>query len=150
MVDYVSIWLKSSQIEPLFPKRKHLGKPSFELRANAQQGGQCCDAVQVKTLKRSRKMTDLISLVHALRRPALLIRAAAHGLSDYNRARTLKRLTPGQGLPGPRGAVASLLSVEANLEQARRNRETDYSVSRHVEVMIALLAEARLLAQPQP
>ena len=38
-------------------------------------------------------MTDLISLVHALRRPSLLIRAARFGLADYNRNRALKRLT---------------------------------------------------------
>lgn len=93
-------------------------------------------------------MTDLVDLVNTLRRPQLLIRAAAHGLSEYNRGRALKRLTKGQGLPSPRGAVASLLPVEAALEDARRTGDASYSVARHVEVMIALLAEARLLTQP--
>ena len=94
-------------------------------------------------------MTDLISFVHALRRPSLLIRAARLGISDYNRDRVLKRLTRSTSVPGPKGAITSLLTVEATLESARQAGDAAYSVSRHVEVMIALLAEARLLAQPK-
>jgi len=93
-------------------------------------------------------MTDLISLVHALRRPRLLIRAARFGLSDYNRDRSLKRLTRAATLPSPRGAVSSLLTAEANLEDARKTGDASYSVSRHVEVLIALIAEARLMTRP--
>ncbi len=93
-------------------------------------------------------MTDLISLVHTLRRPRLLLRAAAHGMGDYNRDRTLKRLTKGAAAGCPKGAVRSLLSVEATLEDARRSGDASYNVSRHVEVMIALLAEVRLLVRP--
>lgn len=40
-----------------------------------------------------------------------------------------------------------MLSVEANLEEARQSGDATYSVSRHVDMMIALLAEARLLAR---
>ncbi len=94
-------------------------------------------------------MTDLISLVNALRRPRLLLRAAAHGLADYNRERMLKRLTRKPSVPGPKTAVLSLLSVEETLETARVSGDASYNVSRHVEVLIALLAEARLLAKPR-
>jgi uncharacterized protein DUF6477 len=94
-------------------------------------------------------MSDLISFVHTLRRPRLLIRAARLGISDYNRDRVLKRLTRSTSVPSPKGAVASLLSVEATLESARQTGDAAYSVSRHVEVMIALLAEVRLLAPPK-
>jgi hypothetical protein len=94
-------------------------------------------------------MTDLIQLVHALRRPSLLLRAARHGLQDYNRDRALKRLTRSQPVPSPKRAVSSLLSVEATLEEARQSGDASYNVSRHVDVMIALIAETRLLARPQ-
>lgn len=93
-------------------------------------------------------MSDLISFVHALRRPRLLIEAAKLGRKDYNRDRVLKRLTRSASVPTPTGAVASLLTVEATLESARMAGDATYNVSRHVEVMIALLAEARLLAKP--
>lgn len=93
-------------------------------------------------------MSDLITFVHALRRPQLLIRAARLGMADYNRERVLKRLTRAASLPGHRGAVTSLLTLEATLESARQAGEATYNVSRHVEVMIALLAETRLLGQP--
>lgn len=94
-------------------------------------------------------MTDPISFVNALRRPRLLIRAAMHGLEDYNRERVLKRLTRSPSVPSPKRAVTSLLSVEETLETARRSGDASYNVSRHVEVLIALLAEARQLAQPK-
>ena len=94
-------------------------------------------------------MTDLITLVHALRRPRLLIQAAVHGIGDYNRDRVLKRLTRKPTVPGPKTAVSSLLSVEETLESARQSGDASYNASRHVEVLIALLAEARLLATPR-
>lgn len=94
-------------------------------------------------------MSDLISFVHTLRRPRLLIRAARLGMADYNRDRVLRRLTRSASVPSPTGAVTSLLTVEATLESARQAGDATYNVSRHVEVMIALLAEARLLAQPK-
>lgn len=93
-------------------------------------------------------MTDLVSLVHALRRPRLLIRAARFGLQDYNRSRSLKRLARTPTVPSPRGAVNSLLKVEAELEDARCRGEASYSVSRHIEVLIALISEARLMSRP--
>ena len=64
-------------------------------------------------------MTDLITLVNSLRRPRLLIRAARFGLNDYNRTRVLKRLTRATTPPSPKGAVSTLLTVEAELEEAR-------------------------------
>ncbi|MCP3972307.1 MAG: hypothetical protein GY717_18685 [Rhodobacteraceae bacterium] len=93
-------------------------------------------------------MSDLINFVNALSRPRLLVRAAKLGLADYNRARVLKRLTKSAVLPSPRAAVSKLLSAEESLENARQTGEASYTPSRHVEVLIALLAEARLLAGP--
>lgn len=93
-------------------------------------------------------MTDFAQLLATLRRPRLLIRAAHHGLADYNRNRDLKRLLAGQA-PAPREAVARLIDEERALEEARRDGGAAYSVARHVDVMIAILAEMRLVNRQQ-
>jgi hypothetical protein len=66
-------------------------------------------------------MTDFSTILKDLRRPRLLIRAARHGLSDYRRDR------------------------EAEIEGNRQTGSACYNVARHIEVLIALMAEARLL-----
>ncbi len=94
-------------------------------------------------------MTDLMQILGNMHRPRLLLDAARHGIADYNRARVLKRFTKGQRNLSPQGAVNTLLSVEAGLEAARQSGDASYNVSKHVEVMVALLAEARSLARPR-
>lgn len=89
-------------------------------------------------------MTDAMTRLARLRRPSLLIRAARIGLADYNRDRDLKRLTRSPTPPAPRAAFERLFADEARLDQDRRNGRAGYSPTRHVDVLIALLAEARL------
>lgn len=91
-------------------------------------------------------MTDFRALLADLRRPQLLIRAARCGLADYRRERDLRRLIDGQ--PSPDRAVRRLLSEEEKLEETRRAGEASYSVARHIEVLIALMNEVRLLPRP--
>ncbi len=88
-------------------------------------------------------MSDLQSLLANLRRPRLLIRAARFGLADYRRDRDLRRLI-GQ-ISTPDRAVAQLISEEEQLEEDRRAGEASYSVTRHIEILIALISEIRLL-----
>ena len=88
-------------------------------------------------------MSDLQSLLANLRRPRLLIRAARFGLADYRRDRDLRRLI-GQ-IATPDRAVAQLISEEEQLEEDRRAGEASYSVTRHIEILIALISEIRLL-----
>ena len=88
-------------------------------------------------------MTDFRALLADLRRPQLLIRAARCGLADYRRDRDLRRLIDGQ--PSPDRAVRRLLTEEERLETIRQAGEANYSVSRHIEVLIALMSEVRLL-----
>lgn len=90
-------------------------------------------------------MSDLRSLVSALRRPRLLVRAARLGLQDYDRERDLRRLMHSQSTPSPERAVSRLIEEEQLLETTRVGGEASYSVLRHVEVLIALMAEVRLL-----
>ncbi|PZQ99619.1 MAG: hypothetical protein DI533_02865 [Cereibacter sphaeroides] len=90
-------------------------------------------------------MTDLRSLLSSLERPRLLIRAARHGLVDYRRDRDLRRLIGASTAPTPTVAVPRLLSEEAHMETIRQTGDATYSIARHIEVLIALMAEARLL-----
>ncbi len=92
-------------------------------------------------------MTATVPRLEALSRPRLLIRAAQHGLADYDRNRDLRRLLATAVPPPPERALADLMAREQRLESARRARDATYSVAHHVEVLIALLAEARLAAR---
>lgn len=88
-------------------------------------------------------MTDCRTLLSTLRRPRLLMRAARFGLSDYRRDRDLRRYV--QGTRSPEETVSSLMTVEAGLEATRLAGDAAYSVARHIEVLIAILAEAQFL-----
>ena len=95
-------------------------------------------------------MTDQSRHVSSLRRPRLLVRAARVGINEYKRERDLCRLMQTSHVPSPENAVASLLSEEEVLESTRRTGDTAYSVLRHVEILIALMAESRLLGRSSP
>ena len=88
-------------------------------------------------------MTDFHTLLANLRRPRLLIRAARLGMQDYRRERDLLRLLGAAGTSDH--AVARLMSEEERLEENRRAGIAAYSVARHIEIMIALISEVRLL-----
>jgi hypothetical protein len=90
-------------------------------------------------------MTDLASVLHALRRPRILIRAARCGVADYRRERDLNRILRQPKAAAPGQAIGSLLAEETRLEATRAAGEATYSLQRHVAVLTAILAEARLL-----
>lgn len=92
-------------------------------------------------------MRDLTSMVAALKRPRLLVEAARHGTEDYRRKAHLNRLL-GPGAPTASGeAIIRLLELEADLNDRRSQGAADYPVSRHVDVMIALMGEVRHLRE---
>ena len=92
-------------------------------------------------------MADPLSHIETLRRPRLLIRAARHGLASYSRERTLSRvLTAPQKTAND--VLTDLLRTEAEIEATRTSGDVAYSVSRHLEVLIAMMAEARVMLQP--
>ncbi len=90
-------------------------------------------------------MDDLLSKLNRLRRPALLIEAARIGVMDYCRERVLRRLLGASRPPGNGAALAALMELEDAIDEDRRNGRAGYSPARHVEVMIAIMGEARLL-----
>ena len=88
-------------------------------------------------------MSDVRMMLANLRRPRLLMRAARFGLGDYRRERDLRRLVNTSASPDL--TVPQLLSVEQDLESCRLAGTASYSAARHIDVLIALLAEAQLL-----
>lgn len=91
-------------------------------------------------------MTDFRKILADLRRPRLLIRAARFGLADYRRERDLRRIVA--PLSTPERTLPHLVEEEDRLETIRQSGDAGYSVARHIEVLIALMAEVRLLPRP--
>lgn len=95
-------------------------------------------------------MQDILSVLDTLKRPRLLIRAARAGCADYQRNTHLHRhLGPGK-LPRHSAALRQLIAKESQLNRARKEKATSYSLVAHVDILIALMGEARLLRMTQP
>lgn len=90
-------------------------------------------------------MPDFIHALSALRRPRLLIRAARIGAEDYRRNTHLTRLLGEVALPGTDAALTRLMAMEADQEDQRCSGSASYAVARHVEILAAMMAEARLV-----
>ncbi|MBE0452130.1 DUF6477 family protein [Roseovarius autotrophicus] len=95
-------------------------------------------------------MHDIRMKLGRLCRPPLLVRAARIGAQAYVRERALPRLFGPGHLPPTPSALSRLIALEAAEEQARRTRATGYRAARHVEVLIALIGEAQILADVPP
>lgn len=92
-------------------------------------------------------MTDFRAFLADLRRPRLLVRAARHGLAHYRRQRDLRRVI-GADAAGPVEAVLTrLIETEAQIEAMRQGGDAGYSVARHIETLIAMMAETALTAR---
>lgn len=90
-------------------------------------------------------MKDMFALLNTLRRPQLLIRAARIGAQDYRRAAHLRRHLGYGPLPQSASALRQLVEMEAALDDQRRRSDAAYSPIRHVEILIAMMGEARIL-----
>jgi len=93
-------------------------------------------------------MHDLYSRLAQLKRPRLLTTAARHGAREYNRKVHLKRLLRAETLPGPGPAIIRLMELEEDMNTARRANNGTYRAGLHVEILAALMAEARSLRTP--
>lgn len=89
-------------------------------------------------------MTDFRAALSALSRPRLLVRAARFGIADYRRDRDLRRLS---GSDVTEIALPRLIEAEAAQETRRLAGDASYSVTRHVELLIALMAEVRCITR---
>lgn len=90
-------------------------------------------------------MHDILTTLESLRRPRLLIRAARIGAAEYRRDAHLRRHFGYGTLPRSGAALARLVEMEEALNEQRRIGTGGYSATSHVEVLIAMMGEARLL-----
>jgi hypothetical protein len=88
-------------------------------------------------------MCKITSQLDALRRPGLLVEAAIHATEGYERRRDLRRMLRTAIPPTATAALETLIPLEAALETRRRTRDRAYSLARHVDILCALVAEAR-------
>lgn len=91
-------------------------------------------------------MSHIYSVLNAVCRPKTLIRAARAGVMDYRRERDLKRLLRSARPAGPACTIDTLLMEERRLESSRTTGEGTYNLQRHVALLTAIIAEARLLS----
>jgi len=91
-------------------------------------------------------MQDLLSRLKNLHRPRLLVRTARIGASSYSRDRDLRRIFGYAKPPRSAAAILRLLDYEHELNQQRLGGDAGYTITRHVELLIALVAEAEYLA----
>lgn len=90
-------------------------------------------------------MQDVYGYLSTLNRPRLLVRAARIGAQDYRREIHLPRLVGFSRLPKTGEALMKLSQIEAELNARRLKNDASYSLTKHVDVLIAIVAEARLL-----
>ena len=92
-------------------------------------------------------MQDILSRIRQLTRPGLLVRAARFGLDGYRRNRDLARLLPDHRPLATGPALMDLLEAEREVDAARRAKDAHYDLLRHIDLLTAIMAEARDLAE---
>ncbi len=95
-------------------------------------------------------MKDILSVLNDLRRPRLLIRAAKMGAEEYSRDTHLKRHLGYGNLPRSGPALMKLIELESVMNEHRHKEEASYSLIKHVDILIAMMGEARLLRASRP
>lgn len=94
-------------------------------------------------------MLDVISMLQAVRRPPLLMRAARIGAEEYRRDSHLPRLLGYGVLPKHGQALLKLMEMEATVNELRLSGNASYNLVKHVDLLIAMLGEARVLRASQ-
>lgn len=95
-------------------------------------------------------MLDLQTRIASLKRPQLLARAARFGVDDYRRSVHLRRILQVDALPKHAPAIIELLDREAEMDALRVAHSGNYRPAHHVEVLIAIVGEARLMRATTP
>ncbi len=95
-------------------------------------------------------MKEILDTLATLRRPRILIRAARIGAADYRRDAHLRRHLGYGPLPRSGAALDDLVEMEAALEGQRRENSAGYQASHHVDILIAMMGEARILRATAP
>ncbi|WP_370229990.1 DUF6477 family protein [Cognatishimia sp.] len=92
---------------------------------------------------------DVLQQITALKRPAILVRAAKDAALSYQRKVHLRRFF-GETLPHKNATLlAQLLELEHKSNEQRLAEMAEYSVARHLDILIALIGEAQILRASQ-
>ena len=94
-------------------------------------------------------MQDVTTMLKTLKRPGLLMRAARLGAEEYRRSVHMPRLVGYGTLPRHNAALLQLMEIEATLDAQRRSEDSAYSLLRHIDVLIAIVGEARIMRAAQ-
>lgn len=94
-------------------------------------------------------MQDILSILNTLHRPRLLIRAARIGAEDYRRAAHLPRVLGYGQFPRHGAALMRLMELEVDLNTLRLDEDSSYSLLRHIDILIAIIGESRILRAAQ-
>ena len=92
-------------------------------------------------------MLDIETRLSSLKRPSLLARAARFGVDEYRRDLHLPRLLDGAIPRKPAAALMALFSKEAEIEAWRKESAGHYRPAHHVEILIAIMGEARVFRE---
>lgn len=95
-------------------------------------------------------MKDVLGLLNDLKRPRLLIQAARIGVDDYRRETHLRHHLGYGRLPKHGAALMQLVEKESVMNSHRRSGDAGYSIAHHVDILIAIMGEARLLRASHP
>ncbi|MFT4707230.1 MAG: hypothetical protein ACI9PU_001070 [Ascidiaceihabitans sp.] len=95
-------------------------------------------------------MQDILSILQTLHRPQLLMRAAHIGAVEYKRSAHLPRLLGYGQMPKTTVALLKLIEFEDELNTLRKSGESAYNLVRHIDVLIAIVGEARILRASRP
>lgn len=90
-------------------------------------------------------MQDVLTTLQSMKRPRLLMRAARVGAEDYRRSAHLPRLLGYGALPRQSQALLRLMEIESELNTQRIDDASAYNLLRHVDVLIAIVGEARIM-----
>ena len=94
-------------------------------------------------------MQDVLGMMNRLTRPKLLIRAARLGAEDYRRDTHLPRVLGYGQMPRTADALMQLMQHEAVMNEQRKARDARYSLPSHLDLLIAMIGEARILRSCQ-
>jgi len=92
-------------------------------------------------------MQDILTRLSGIHRPAILVRAGNIGAQTYRRGPALRRILGRTTLSRSAVVLLQLIDIEADLNARRKKTDAGYNPVRHIEVMIALIAEAALMRE---
>lgn len=90
-------------------------------------------------------MQDVVNYMGTMTRPRLIVRAARIGAEEYRREASLPRILQDPRLPKYAEALIRLREIEEEMNAMRVVNDANYSLPKHIDVLISMIGETRLL-----